>query len=82
MLKLAARLLFGEHGLAPRCECAPLAASPDADLASDVPAAATLDRDIRALVEQAGFAIEHLDAGYLPGPRPMTFMYEGSARPR
>jgi hypothetical protein len=31
-------------------------------------------------VEDAGFEIEHLDAGYMEGPRPMTFMYEGVAR--
>lgn len=40
-----------------------------------------LNRPIRALVESAGFSIEQLQTGYMKGPRPMTFMYEGRARP-
>jgi ubiquinone/menaquinone biosynthesis C-methylase UbiE len=81
VLKAGGRLLFAEHGLAP-----------DANVRrwqhrltpiwKRVAGGCHLDRDIRALVERAGFAIERLEVGYLPGPRPMTFMYEGSARPR
>jgi hypothetical protein len=41
-----------------------------------------LNRAIGELIENAGFRIERLDKGYMQGPRPMTFMYEGSARPR
>lgn len=41
-----------------------------------------LNRPIARLVEDAGFGIEQLDTGYMEGPRPMTFMYEGTARPR
>jgi ubiquinone/menaquinone biosynthesis C-methylase UbiE len=40
-----------------------------------------LNRDIAGLIEDAGFRIERLDTGYLRGRNPMTFMYEGSARP-
>lgn len=40
-----------------------------------------LNRPIRALVESAGFSIEQLQTGYMKGPRPMTFMYEGRAHP-
>jgi ubiquinone/menaquinone biosynthesis C-methylase UbiE len=39
-----------------------------------------LNRPIRALLEEAGFTLERLDTGYMKGPRPMTFMYEGVAR--
>jgi ubiquinone/menaquinone biosynthesis C-methylase UbiE len=39
-----------------------------------------LNRPIRELLEGAGFHIEHLDTGYMKGPKPMTFMYEGRAR--
>lgn len=39
-----------------------------------------LNRPIRDLVEDAGFRLDHLDTGYMTGPRPMTFMYEGRAR--
>jgi cytochrome c2 len=31
--------------------------------------------------ERAGFRIDRIETGYIPGPRPMSFMYEGSARP-
>ena len=74
------RLLFAEHGLAP-----------DAGVRrwqhrltpvwKRLVGGCHLDRDIRGLIEQSGFAIERLETGYIPGPRLMTFMYEGSARP-
>jgi ubiquinone/menaquinone biosynthesis C-methylase UbiE len=38
-----------------------------------------LNRAIGDLIEVAGFRIERIDTGYMKGPRPMTFMYEGSA---
>jgi ubiquinone/menaquinone biosynthesis C-methylase UbiE len=41
-----------------------------------------LNRPIPQLVEDAGFEIERMDTGYMDGPRPMTFMYEGVAGPR
>src|SRR5215831_6941665 len=39
-----------------------------------------LNRAIEELIESAGFRIERLDKGYMQGPKPMTFTYEGSAR--
>jgi hypothetical protein len=41
-----------------------------------------LNRAIGALIEDAGFRFDRLETGYMRGPKPMTFMYEGSARPR
>jgi ubiquinone/menaquinone biosynthesis C-methylase UbiE len=41
-----------------------------------------LNRPIRELIERAGFEVESIDTGYLKGPKPMTFIYQGSARPR
>ena len=41
-----------------------------------------LNRAIAELIESAGFRIERLETGYMRGPRPMAFMYEGSAQPR
>jgi ubiquinone/menaquinone biosynthesis C-methylase UbiE len=41
-----------------------------------------LNRAIKMLIEDAGFRFERIDTGYMLGPKPMTFMYEGSARPR
>ncbi len=40
-----------------------------------------LNRPIRSMIEEAGFRIDRIETGYMPGPKPMTFMYEGSARP-
>lgn len=40
-----------------------------------------LNRPIRSLVEEAGFRISKMETGYMPGPKAMTFTYEGSARP-
>jgi hypothetical protein len=41
-----------------------------------------LNRAIETLIQGAGFQFEQLEIGYMRGPKPMTFMYEGSARPR
>src|SRR5487761_760839 len=38
-----------------------------------------LDRPIERLVADAGFKIDRMQSGYMPGPRIMTFMYEGCA---
>ena len=40
-----------------------------------------LNRPVPELLESAGFRLEHVETGYMAGPRPMTFMYEGRARP-
>jgi ubiquinone/menaquinone biosynthesis C-methylase UbiE len=39
-----------------------------------------LNRPIDDLVRAAGFRLDDLQTGYLPGPKPLTFMYEGRAR--
>lgn len=41
-----------------------------------------LNRAIPSLVEEGGFRIERIDTAYMPGPRILTFMYEGVAIPR
>jgi ubiquinone/menaquinone biosynthesis C-methylase UbiE len=41
-----------------------------------------LNRAIGTLIEGAGFQFDRLQTGYMRGPKPMTFMYEGSARRR
>lgn len=40
-----------------------------------------LNRPISALIEGAGFHITDIETGYMQGPRPMAFIYEGRARP-
>ena len=39
-----------------------------------------LNRPIEQLIREAGFRVEQLRTGYMKGPKPMTFMYEGVAR--
>lgn len=39
-----------------------------------------LNRRIDALISEAGFHITDLETKYMPGPRPMTYTYQGVAR--
>jgi ubiquinone/menaquinone biosynthesis C-methylase UbiE len=39
-----------------------------------------LNREIDDLVRGAGFTIAEMKTGYIPGPRPFTFMYQGRAK--
>jgi len=80
VLRPGGRLAFVEHGLAPddgvrrwqdrltpvwRCCCG----------------GCHLNRPIRSMIEGVGFRIDKIETSYIPGPRPLTFTYEGSARP-
>jgi len=80
VLRRSGRLAFVEHGLAPdkrvrywqdrltpawRC----------------ISGGCHLNRSIRNMIEASGFRVDRLETGYMPGPKPMTFMYEGSAHP-
>ena len=79
VLKPSGRLLFAEHGRAP-----------DAGVArwqdritpvwKHVAGGCHLNRKPDDLMRSAGFAVEALETGYLKGPRPMGFVYAGSAR--
>ena len=40
-----------------------------------------LDRKMDELIRAAGFRIDTLEADYMPGPKPWTFMYQGTATP-
>ncbi len=81
VLKPTGRLLFIEHGRAP-----------DASIRwwqdhlnpiwKRLSGGCELNRPIHELIQSAGFRTEQLKAGYLFGPNPLTFFYEGSARPR
>jgi ubiquinone/menaquinone biosynthesis C-methylase UbiE len=80
VLRPGGRLLFVEHGRAPDAgvrrwqdwltpvwrRCA---------------GGCHLNRPIAAMIADAGFRLDRIETGHIPGPRPMTFMYEGSARP-
>lgn len=80
VLRPSGKLLFIEHGLAPDARVCWWQHRLDPAWKS-ISGGCHLNRPIRALIEQAGFRIDRLETGYIPGPKPMTFMYEGSARP-
>jgi ubiquinone/menaquinone biosynthesis C-methylase UbiE len=80
VLKPGGRLLFVEHGLSPDASVRKWQHRLD-PLWTRVGGGCHLDRPIETLVTAAGFEIDRLKAGYMPGPKPMTFMYEGAARP-
>jgi ubiquinone/menaquinone biosynthesis C-methylase UbiE len=81
VLRPSGRLLFVEHGRAPE---------PKVRWWQDrltpvwkrIGGGCHLNRAIQMLIEDAGFQFDRLETGYMRGPKPLTFMYEGSARPR
>jgi ubiquinone/menaquinone biosynthesis C-methylase UbiE len=80
VLRPGGRLLFVEHGLAPDQRVRWWQDRLDPAWKS-ISGGCHLNRPIQALIEQAGFRIDRLETGYMPGLKPMTFMYEGSAAP-
>ena len=80
VLRTGGHLVFVEHGLAPdprvrwwQDRLTPLWAR--------VSGGCHLNRPVRELLEAAGFRIDRLKSGYMPGLRPMSFTYEGTAVP-
>jgi ubiquinone/menaquinone biosynthesis C-methylase UbiE len=81
VLKVDGGLLFVEHGRAPE----PGVARWQDRLTpfwQRFSGGCHLNRKIDDLLSDAGFRIDRLETGYIPGPRIMTFLYEGAARPR
>ncbi|MGP4714953.1 MULTISPECIES: class I SAM-dependent methyltransferase [unclassified Psychrobacter] len=79
VLKPSGRLLFCEHGLAPD----PSVARFQHRLTpfwKPIAGGCHLNRDIPALLRAGGFVVEDLTTQYLPGPKPMTYVYSGSAQ--
>lgn len=80
VLKPSGQFLFVEHGLAP-----------DAGVRKwqdwltpswkRIGGGCHLNRPIRSLIEQNGFRLTQLETGYMQGPKPMAFLYQGSAKP-
>jgi ubiquinone/menaquinone biosynthesis C-methylase UbiE len=80
VLRQGGRLLFVEHGLAPD-EAVRRWQNRLTPAWAWFSGGCHLNRPMRTMIERAGFRIDRLDTGYAPGPKPMTFMYEGSAAP-
>ncbi|MEJ2376758.1 MAG: class I SAM-dependent methyltransferase [Pseudolabrys sp.] len=81
VLKPGGKLLFVEHGLAPE-QSVRKWQNRLTPLWSRFSGGCHLNRPITDMIEQAGFGIEQVERGYMPGPRILTFISEGSARPR
>jgi len=79
VLKANGRLLFVEHGLAPD-ESVRWSQHRLTPAWQYISGGCHLNRPIQNMIENIGFDIDHMETGYMPGPKPMTFMYEGSAR--
>ncbi len=78
VLRPGGQLLFVEHGLAPEPRVASWQHRLD-PLWTKV--SCHLDNPVDALLRDAGFSIEKLDAGYMRRwPKTLTYMYEGRAR--
>src|SRR5215813_4485240 len=81
VLRPTGRLLFIEHGRAP-----------EANLRwwqdrltpawKWIGGGCHLNRAIQTLIEDAAFRFDRFETGYMRGPKPLTFIYEGTARPR
>jgi SAM-dependent methyltransferase len=79
VLKRDGVLIFAEHGLSPdpRVRAWQNRINP---WWRRVSGGCNLNRRIDDLIRDAGFSIEEVRTGYLPGPRPMTYTFEGFAR--
>ena len=81
VLRPTGRLLFVEHGRAPE---------PNVRWWQDhltpawkrIGGGCHLNRAIQSLIEDGGFQFDRFETGYMRGPKPLAFMYEGTARPR
>jgi ubiquinone/menaquinone biosynthesis C-methylase UbiE len=80
VLRPTGQLLFVEHGLAPEDNIQRWQ-NRLTPLWKKIGGGCHLNRPIRALIESAGFDITQLQSGYMKGPKPMTFLYEGRATP-
>lgn len=81
VLKPGGRLLFVEHGLSPdkRVRWFQNRLTP---VWRRLAGGCHMNRPIGTLIREAGWEMEKIDTGYLRGPNPATYMYEGSARRR
>jgi ubiquinone/menaquinone biosynthesis C-methylase UbiE len=78
VLKMSGRLIFVEHGHSPDLGVA-VWQERLTPLWKRIGGGCHLNRKIDELISAAGFRIAELNKCYLPGPRPMTYTYQGFA---
>jgi ubiquinone/menaquinone biosynthesis C-methylase UbiE len=79
VLKASGRLIFLEHGRAPDLGVA-VWQDRITPLWKHIGGGCHLDRKVDELIRAAGFRITELKTFYLPGPRTMTYTYQGLAQ--
>ena len=79
VLKPGGQLLFVEHGLSPEIRTARWQhrLTP---YWKRISGGCHLDRKTDDLIRAAGFQIDAIEMAYMQGPKPWTFMYQGSAK--
>lgn len=80
VLRPGGRLLFCEHGRAPD-QSVRRWQDRLTPVWQKIAGGCRLNRDVPALLAASGFACRDLQAGYLPGPRPLAYHYWGEAVP-
>ena len=78
LLKRGGKLVFCEHGAAPDASVRRWQERLN-PLWSRLAGGCRLDRDIPGLLRSAGLESSDLQTAYLPGPRPLTYHYWGTA---
>jgi ubiquinone/menaquinone biosynthesis C-methylase UbiE len=78
VLRPGGRLIFVEHGLSPEIKTARWQhrLTP---YWKRISGGCHLDRKMDELIRSAGFEIDAMETGYMKGPKPWTFMYQGAA---
>jgi ubiquinone/menaquinone biosynthesis C-methylase UbiE len=78
VLRPGGRLIFVEHGLSPEIRTARWQhrLTP---YWRRISGGCHLDRKMDELIRSAGFEIDAIETGYIKGPKPWTFMYQGEA---
>jgi ubiquinone/menaquinone biosynthesis C-methylase UbiE len=80
VLKPDGQLLFVEHGQAPE-ESVRKWQDRLTPAWKRIGGGCHLNRPVQLLIDSAGFNMTRLQTGYMRGPKPMSFMYEGCALP-
>ena len=81
VLKPTGRLIFAEHGASPEPAIQRWQRRIE-PLWKVIGGGCHLSRSADTLIANAGFRIDELETGYLPGPKLATFTYRGAATPR
>jgi ubiquinone/menaquinone biosynthesis C-methylase UbiE len=78
VLRPGGRLIFVEHGLSPEIRVARWQhrLTP---YWKRIGGGCHLDRKMDELIRSTGFQIDAVETGYMKGPKPWTFIYQGSA---